>query len=76
MFHINYHLSLQPCQLVQIRNSYNWYTIKSKCGYIHIGYKQESLQSELKMTHLDFAILNSYVTVTYLRFIKALIFLW
>ena len=34
---------------------------------IHTGYKQESLQRELKMTHIDFAILNSHVTVIYLR---------
>ena len=33
--------------------------------------KQESLQSELNVTHINFAILNSHVTVTYLRFIKS-----
>ena len=30
---------------------------------VHTGYKQESLHRELKMTHIDFAILNSHVTV-------------
>ena len=32
---------------------------------IHTGYKQEILQWELNMTHIDFAILNSHVTVIF-----------
>ena len=35
-----------------------------------MGYKQESLQGELKMIHIDYVILNSHVTVFYLRFVK------
>ena len=65
VFDINCHLSIPCCQVMQIENSYNW------CGCIHTGYKQESLRMELKMTHLDFFILNSHVTVTFLRFIKS-----
>ena len=38
--------------------------------YTHRGYKQEGLHREIKMTHIDFAFLNSHVTVIYLRFIK------
>ena len=38
---------------------------------VYTGYKQGSLQRELKMTSIDFAILNSYVAVTHLRFIKS-----
>ena len=35
------------------------------------GYEaRRSLPRQLKMTHVKFAILNSHVTVTYLRFIK------
>ena len=29
---------------------------------IYIGYKQESLQKEIKMTNIDFVILNTHVT--------------
>ena len=32
---------------------------------IHTGYQQESLQKELSVTHIDFAILNSQVTVIF-----------
>ena len=32
---------------------------------IHTGYKQEGLHRELKMTHIDFGILNSHVTIIY-----------
>ena len=71
VFDINCHLSISPCQVVQIENSYNWQTFRSECGCIHTGYKQESLQRELKMTHMNFAILNNYVTVIYLRFTKS-----
>ena len=35
------------------------------------NYKQEGLHRDLKMTHIDFAILNNDVTVIYLRFIKS-----
>ena len=68
---INCHLSTPSCHAVQIGNSYNWQTFRSKCGCIHTGYKQGSLQRRLKMTHKDFAILNSHVTVMYLTFIKS-----
>ena len=46
---------------------------RTQCGCIHTGYcyQQERLQRELKMIHIDFAILNSHVTVTYLRFTKS-----
>ena len=37
---------------------------------IHTGYQQESLQSELNMIHIDFAILNSHVTVIFKNYQK------
>ena len=39
-------------------------------------FKQEnvSTQRQLKLTHINFVILNSYVTVTYIRFIKIHLF--
>ena len=43
---------------------------QTQCKCIHTGYKPEGLNRKLKMTHIDFAILNSHVTVIYLRFIK------
>ena len=41
---------------------------------VHAGYQQESLQRELDMTYIDFTILNSHVTIIYLRFIKSINF--
>ena len=45
----------------------------------HQAIKQEKIYTEgqLKLTHINFVILNSYVKVTYLRFTKkTLIFRW
>ena len=70
VFDINCHLSIPPCQVMQNGNSYNWEIFRFKCGCIHTGYKQGNLQRELKVTHKDFAILNSHKTVIYLLFIK------
>ena len=35
------------------------------------GYQEEGLHSELKVTCVDFATLNSHLKVIYLRFIKS-----
>ena len=69
-----YHV-LRQCKL-EIHTIVRPSTFRYKCGCIHTSHKQESLQSELKITHKDFAILNSHVTVIYLRFIKITNFLW
>ena len=37
---------------------------------MHTGYKQESLQRELHITHIDFAILNSHVIVIFKIYLK------
>ena len=37
---------------------------------IHTGYKEESLQWELNMTHIDFVILNSHVTVIFKIYLR------
>ena len=69
-FDISCHLSLTPCQLVQIANSCNWWTFRSRCD-VYTGHQaRRSTQVQLKLTHISFAIVNSYVTGTYLRFIK------
>ena len=63
--------------MVQVANSYNWWIFRSQCGCIYTGYRQEGrlkMTRESKMTHKDFAILNSHVTVIYLRFIKSINF--
>ena len=62
---------LTPCQVVQVPNSYEWQAFRSQCGCMNTNYKQKYLQRELKITHIDFIILNSHVTVIYLRFIKS-----
>ena len=54
---------------MQITDSYQ--TFRSQCRCIHTGYKQEGLNRVLKMSHIDFPILNSHVPVIYLRFIKS-----
>ena len=38
---------------------------------IHTDDKQDGLHRKLKMTHVDFSILNNHVTVAYLRFMKS-----
>ena len=44
---------------------------------IHTGYKQERIQRELNMTHIDFATLNSHVTVLFKIYqTKEQIFVW
>ena len=42
---------------------------------IQTGYNQEGLHMELKMTNIDFANLNIYVIITYLRFTKSLFYM-
>ena len=46
-------------------------------GVLARAIKQENVytQGQLKLTHINFVILNSYVTVTYFRFIKKHLFL-
>ena len=41
--------------------------ISAQCGCIHTGYKQEGLLRQLKINHIDFAVLNSHVKVIYLK---------
>ena len=45
------------------------HTIGRSSG-IHTGYKQESLQRELNISHIDCTVLNSHVTVTFKIYLK------
>ena len=77
-FDISCHLSLPLCelagvnykfiQLVDLKKDYMWVSQQA--------IKQENIYTEgqLKLTHINFVILNSYIKVIYLRFIKKLIF--
>ena len=40
------------------------------CSLQAINKENVKTQGQLKLTHINFVILNSYVTVIYLRFIK------
>ena len=69
MFDISCYPSAPPCQLVQTAN----YAVGGHSDLsvgIYTGYHARSTQGQLKMTHINFAILNSNVTVIYLKFIK------
>ena len=70
---ISCHLSLPLCKETQTLNSYNWWTLRYHCWSIHTGYKQKGPHMELKMTQIDFSVLNSHVTVIYKIYQKHLI---
>ena len=57
------------CHLVRLCKM-EIHTICRPSNLIHTGYKQEDLSRDLKLTHINFTILISHVTVSYLRFIK------
>ena len=59
-FDINSHLSFGPCELVQITN----HDVGGPSDFmrVYIGIKQEKVytQGQLKLTHINLAILNSH----------------
>ena len=77
-FDISCHLSLPPFELVQIENLSQLVDLQFSCWCIWQAIKQEIVCTlgQLKLTHINFAILNSHVTVIYLRFIKNAVFMW
>ena len=73
IFH--YHL----WELVQTANSWSWWTLlKISCIWVYTqAIKQEKIykQEHLKLIHINVSILNTHLTVTYLRFTKNTIFM-
>ena len=69
---INCHLSLTPCELAQIANACSWWAFTRFHVGVHQAIKQQKVCTleQLKFTHINFNILNSYITVIYLRLIK------
>ena len=67
---INCHLLLS-CEIVQIANLCTWWTFRFHVGALQSNQGRKSLtQGQLKLTQLDFPILNSNIKVIYLRFIE------
>ena len=73
---IIFHCDLASWDKLQIHTS--CWTFNFHVGVHTYAIKQEIVytQGQLKLTHMNFAILNSHVTVMYLRFIKNTIFMW
>ena len=77
-FGLNCHLSLPPCESwckLQIHG------VGGPSDFMHVGVhqaiKQEKIykQEHLKLIHINVSILNTHITVTYLRFTKDIIFM-
>ena len=62
--------------MVQIANSRSWWTFRFHVG-VHQAIRQERVytQEHLKLIHINVFILNTHITVAYLRFIKNIIFM-
>ena len=62
-------IAIFRCHLVRLCKM-EIHTTGRPSNLIYTGYKQEGLSRDLELTHINFALLNSHVTVIYLRFIK------